>query len=122
MLESFQSLVKRWTHSCFGSEIAKDQKERNHRFFEEATELVQSKGMTREEAHALVDYTYNRPVGEPEQEVGGTMITLAALCNASEIDMMRQGWIELHRINTPENVKKIRAKQAAKPKFIPLPE
>ncbi|MFX5747833.1 hypothetical protein ABTE19_23195, partial [Acinetobacter baumannii] len=75
-----------------------DLPERNHRFFEEATELVQSTGMTQSEAHQLVDYVYGRPVGEPVQEVGGVMVTLAALCLAAKMDMHAAGETELARI------------------------
>ncbi|MBK5061728.1 hypothetical protein IQ290_16035 [Burkholderia sp. R-70199] len=107
---------------CFGAEIAADKFERNHRFFEEATEAVQANGMTRSEAHQLVDYAFNRPIGELHQEVGGVMVTLAALCLASGIDMHAAGETELARIGVPETVAKIRAKQATKPKHSPLPE
>ncbi|NPT59686.1 hypothetical protein GNZ13_35315 [Paraburkholderia sp. 5N] len=107
---------------CFGAEIATDGIERNHRFFEEATEAVQANGMTRSEAHQLVDYTFGRPDGELHQEIGGVMVTLAALCLASGLDMHAAGETELARISVPETVAKIRAKQAAKPKHSPLPE
>jgi hypothetical protein len=76
--------------------------------------------MTRSEAHQLVDYTFDRPVGELHQEVGGVMVTLAALCLASNANMHESGETELARIWT--KIEKIRAKQAAKPKHSPLPE
>lgn len=117
---SFQSRVQPWLLECFGAEIAADRIERNHRFFEEATELVQANGMTRSEAHQLVDYTFDRPVGELHQEVGGVMVTLAALCLASGENMHVAGETELARIW--KKVVQIRAKQAAKPKYSPLPE
>lgn len=63
-----------------------------------------------------------RTVGDPPQEVGGVMVTLAALCLASGLDMHDAGEVELARISAPELVAKIRAKQAAKPKHSPLPE
>jgi len=119
---SFQTRVKPWLLECFGPEIANDKVERNHRFLEEALELVQSTGCTASEAHQLVDYVFNRPVGEPEQETGGVMVTLAALCLANEMDMHACGETELARISVPEIVLKIRAKQAAKPKHSPLPQ
>lgn len=118
---SYQARVNEWMQLCFGALIAADRMERHHRFFEEATELVQAGGMTRHEAHQLVDYTYDRPKGELKQEVGGVMVTLAALCNAWRVDMYEAGEIELTRINIPSIVAKIRAKQAAKPKHSPLP-
>ncbi|WP_235430494.1 hypothetical protein [Cupriavidus pauculus] len=118
-LAPFQERVQPWMLECFGAEIASDRIERNHRFFEEATELVQSNGMTRSEAHQLVDYTFDRPLGALHQEVGGVMVTLAALCLASGADMHAAGETELARIWT--KVEQIRAKQAAKPKHSPLP-
>ncbi|WP_208451895.1 ASCH/PUA domain-containing protein [Burkholderia gladioli] len=118
----FQSRVQPWMLECFGPTIAADTIERNHRFLEEALELVQSLGCTASEAHQLVDYTFGRPIGEPMQEVGGVMVTLAALCLASELDMHQAGETELARISEPAIVLKIRAKQAAKPKHSPLPQ
>lgn len=116
---SFPSRVEPWLLECFGEEIANDRQERNHRFLEEALELVQSCGCTAGEAHQLVDYVFGRPVGEKRQEVGGVMVTLAALCLAQGLDMHQAGDDELARIWTM--VEKIRAKQAAKPKHSPLP-
>jgi hypothetical protein len=116
----FQRRVHEWILACFGSEIGSDRIERNHRFIEEALELVQANGCTRSEALQLVAYVYDRPVGEPHQEVGGVMNTLAALCTASGLDMAECGETELTRVWT--KVEKIRAKQAAKPKHSPLPE
>lgn len=117
----FQARVQPWLLACFGEMIAGDREERNHRFLEEALELVQSLGCTQSEAHQLVDYVYGRTVGIPAQEVGGVMVTLAALCLANGMDMHDAGEVELTRINDPVVVEKIRAKQAAKPKYSPLP-
>jgi hypothetical protein len=117
--EAFQSRVQPWLMVCFGEMIAGDREERNHRFLEEALELVQACGCTAHEAHQLVDYVYGRPIGEPHQEVGGVMVTLAALCLANGLDMHADAETELARIWT--KVEAIRAKQAAKPKHSPLP-
>jgi hypothetical protein len=119
--KTFQQRVQPWMLECFGAEISADREERNHRFAEEAMELVQANGMPRADAHALVDYVYNRPAGELTQEVGGVMVTLAALCLASGADMHANGETELARISNPETVAKIRAKQAAKPRGSALP-
>lgn len=118
-VEKFQLRVQPWLLECFGEKIADDKIERNHRFLEESLELVQCLGCTKDEAHKLVDYVYGRPDGEPVQEVGGVMVTLAALCLANKLDMHEAGEIELARIWT--KVEQIRAKQAAKPKMSPLP-
>ncbi|MBX9900660.1 MAG: hypothetical protein K2Y28_07740 [Burkholderiaceae bacterium] len=117
---TFQASVEPWMQATFGAEISADPIERNHRYLEESLELVQSCGCTASEAHQLVDYVFNRPVGEKFQEVGGVMVTLAALCLAQKIDMHDAGKVELARVWTM--IEKIRAKQASKPKHSPLPE
>jgi len=108
-----------WAIQCFGSVTALSREERNHRFLEEALELVQSLGCTVSEAHQLVDYVFNRPKGEPGQELGGTLITLGVLCYVnylnSEIEFMK----EFKRIY--KKMDKIREKQLQKPKHSPLP-
>ena len=117
--DTFQARVLPWMKACFGEHISADKQERNHRFLEEALELIQACGATAEEAHQLVDYVYGRAVGEPSQEVGGVMVTLAALCLAQDMDMHAAAETELTRIWG--KVEQIRAKQAAKPALGPLP-
>ncbi len=116
----FQARVADWMDACFGPEIAKDRTERNHRFLEEALELVQAGGCSKSEVLQLVDYVFGRPAGVISQEVGGVTVTLAALCEAFKLDMNACAEEEITRvwIRMPQ----IRAKQAAKPKFSPLPE
>lgn len=113
MEKTFQERVLPWMLECFGVAISQDRKERNHRFFEEAAEMVQAGGMSKEDAMILIDYVYGRPAGEIEQEVGGVMVTLAAWCLAHDIDMHECGDIELERIWT--KVESIREKQKTKP-------
>lgn len=121
-MRKFQLTVAMWAQNCFGAKIAEDKVERNHRFLEESLELVQSLGCTKEEALQLVDYVFDRPVGEPTQEVGGVMVTLAGLCSANRIHLGESAEIELDRISQPYIMRKIREKQAAKPKHSPLPQ
>lgn len=118
--QTYQQEVKEWCVHCFGKEITNDKRERNHRFLEESLELVQSLGCSAREAHELVEYVFNRPIGKPRQEVGGVAVTLAALCNASDIDLTHAAGTELTRIWT--KVEEIRKKHAAKPKNSPLPQ
>lgn len=118
--QPYQKRVLEWMMACFSMEICRDRQERNHRFLEEALELVQSLGCTASEAHQLVDYTFGRDIGEPEQELGGVMVTLAALCFPNDLNMDQAAEKELARVWT--KIEKIRAKQAAKPKHSPLPE
>jgi NTP pyrophosphatase (non-canonical NTP hydrolase) len=109
---SFQLRVGLWARQCFGPEIASDPVERNHRFLEEAVEVVQANNCTRAEAHRLVDYVFDRPEGDLRQEVGGALVTLAALCCACDVDMDFSGETELQRIT--DKIEHIRAKRLAK--------
>lgn len=118
-IRDFQEHVRDWTRNTFGDEIAENTLERNHRFLEESLELVQSMGCTKTEALLLVDYVFDREVGDPPQEVGGVMLTLMALCAAAELDASTCGVNELMRAT--EKADAIRAKRASKPKFSPLP-
>ncbi len=115
--DTFQRQVQRWVVDCFGESVARDPSERNRRFLEESLELAQSLGCRREIAHQIVDYVFNRTPGEPWQETGGVMITLASLCETHSIDMQKAGCEELARVSAPEIVQKIKVKHALKPKF-----
>lgn len=117
---TFQRRAQDWMMATFSMEVCRDTIERNHRFLEEALELVQALGCTASEAHQLVDYVYGRDQGEVNQEIGGVMVTLAALCLANDLDMHQGGETELARVWT--KIDQIRAKQASKPKHSPLPQ
>jgi NTP pyrophosphatase (non-canonical NTP hydrolase) len=117
---TFQRRVQDWMIATFSMEVCRDTIERNHRFLEEALELVQALGCTASEAHQLVDYVYGRGQGDVNQEVGGVMVTLAALCLANDLDMHQGGETELARVWT--KIDQIREKQASKPKHSPLPQ
>ena len=115
----FQANVEPWMLACFGEEISNDKVERRQRFLEEALELVQAAGAPTREVLMLLSYVYSRPVGEIHQEVGGVMVTLAALCRPYGVNMHECGNVELERIWTL--VEKIREKQRTKPRNSPLP-
>lgn len=115
----FQVRVHDWMLACFGAKISEDITERNHRFVEEALELAQANGCTKSEALQLVDYVYARQAGQVQQEVGGVIVTLAALCTAGGISMDACAEVELRRVW--KKIEQIRAKHAAKPQFSPLP-
>ncbi len=116
---TYQDRVAHWLIKCFGREIAQNKQERNYRFLEEALELVQSLGLTESEAIELVGYVYNRSEGEPFQELGGVVVTLAALCFTQGMTMEDAGEIELARCW--EKMERIREKHAAKELRTPLP-
>lgn len=113
---TFDSRCHSWAHACFGSKIADNVLERQQRFLEESLELCQTLGMTKDKALQLVDYAFAKEKGEPKQEVGGVMVTLAVLGAVIGIDMQMAGELELSRCW--ENLSKIRAKHAAKPEDV----
>jgi len=99
----------------FGQELALDKRIRQFRFLEEAIELLQAAGMERDEMIKVMDYVLNRPVGDMGQEVGGTFITLLALCHAYGFDAEAQTSEELERCGQPSVIDRIRMKQMQKP-------
>lgn len=116
----YQDRVAAWIAECFSPEVGSDVLERSHRLLEEALELVQASGCTKEDVLEIVDYVYDRPAGSLEQEVGGVMVTLAALCSALELSMDAAADRELDR--NWERIEAIRYKQATKPAGSPLPQ
>ncbi|WP_197056576.1 MULTISPECIES: hypothetical protein [Luteibacter] len=112
--EPFQARVSMWMDQCFLPSLYSNMTERGDRLLEEVLELLQSKGYDRVRVATLVDYVFSRPAGEPSQEVGGVMVTLAGYCWIAGLDMHADGERELDRINQPEVMAKIRAKQEAK--------
>lgn len=117
---NFQTRVQDWVLACFPASAHSDIDERVHRFLEEALELSQASGCSRDDAIALVDYVFSRPEGEVAQETGGVLVTLAALCSTQGISMDHAGENELAR--NWSRIDQIRAKQASKPHGAALPQ
>lgn len=111
---SFQAGVAEWMGQCFLPSLCSNMTERGDRLLEEVLELLQAHGYDKARVPTLVDYVFGRPVGDPTQEVGGVMVTLAGYCWVAGLDMHAAGDAELARINQPEVMAKIRAKQEAK--------
>ncbi len=102
----FQRRAWNWVIECFGRDLANDRAERNRRFLEEAVELAQSLGCDKTTILQIVEYVYTRDTGIPEQEVGGVMVTFAALCEANNIEMAVAGRNELSRISSVDVMRK----------------
>ena len=118
--QSFQHRVTEWLEACFPESVCQDPHERTHRFLEEALELAQANGCSRQEAEALLSYVYSRPKGQPELEVGAVILTLASLCSATRINMNAAGDKELER--NWKRIDYIRRKREKKPNGSPLPQ
>lgn len=114
MLDTFRSMAVDWCERTFGRSTVDSVPERSRRFAEEAIELAQAMGVTRQEVLALVDYVYDREPGDPEQEIAGTLLTLVLLEKAAEMNMLELAFAELEKVNTPEMMEKIRAKHLTK--------
>jgi len=117
---TFQARNAAWMAAAFRDDPS-DLPERVARFGEEALELQQALGQSREDAHALVDYVFDRPAGEPAQEMGGTMTTLALLAVFAGLKMIGCGDVELARCSTPAVLAKIKGKRANRAGRGPLP-
>ncbi|WP_416056916.1 hypothetical protein [Stenotrophomonas maltophilia] len=111
---TFQAGVAEWMGECFLPSLYSNMTERGDRLLEEVLELLQAHGYDKRRVATLVDYVFGRPVGEPAQEVGGVMVTLAGYCWVAGLDMHANGQAELDRINQPDVMARIRAKQEAK--------
>ena len=114
---NFQIRTMKWVLAWLNSKLVWNKQERNARFLEESLELVQSLGMDRTVAHKLVDYVFSRPVGEPRQELGGVMNTLAILSEVNGLDMYGSAELELTRCWN--DIEKIKERQKLKPVYFP---
>lgn len=116
---NFQVRCLKWILTWLNSNMIYNKQERNQRFLEEALELVQSLDMDRETAHKLVNYIFDRPKGEPKQELGGVMNTLAILSEINSMSMWEAAEKELSRCWN--NIEKIKDKQKLKPVYVQEP-
>lgn len=116
----YQNRVAAAHHALFHDDPT-DIPERNARAFEEATETAQAFGMTRDEAIALVDYTFSRPVGDPTKEIGAKILTAFSLGVVAGIDVMAAAEADLEKLQRPETIARIRAKRATRHGRGPLP-
>jgi NTP pyrophosphatase (non-canonical NTP hydrolase) len=117
--DPFQERVLTWAQKCFWRPDALAPPQRSFRFVEEALELAQAVGTSRGDVLRLVDYVYGRPIGKPEQEMGGVLVTAAALASSLGVDMNECAEKELSRCVT--NTERIRAKDMGKLQRSPLP-
>jgi len=106
--------VRQWLVNVFGDDSLNDVEERGLRFGEESLELIQSLGVTKDQALALVEQVFNKEPGEPKQELGGTLVTLASLCVVTRMDADLAYINEFNRCERPDIVEKIKAKHAGK--------
>lgn len=119
-VEPFQHRVQA-AHEALFHDDPTDLPERTARFYEEATETVQALGMTEDDAHRLVSYTFSRAPGDVRKEIGAAALTLASLCVIGGWDMMECAETDLEKLQRPETIARIRAKRATRHGRGPLP-
>lgn len=113
-MKHLQKFVLPWLFSIFGK-TAHRREYRAARFLEEALELCQAVGLDRESAAVLVDYVYDREVGERFQELGGVMLTMMALAECIGLDAEEAGDAEFARVMAFDNEKRDKMLKKARP-------
>lgn len=120
-IKKFQELYNTAVRKLLGDDAVDNTQERNHRFIEEAIELVQANGMSKSAVMALVDHVFSKPVGEIKQEAGGVLATFTTLCVQADIDIDEIAQDELDWADSI-SVEWFRARQSRKPAIEPNPD
>lgn len=113
-LTSNQARIAAWAAQVLGKEAAGNIPERSLRAAEEVIELTQACGVDVETVHRLVDYVFSRPIGEPSQEIAGSLVSLYAVAAALNVDADAALHVELERIAQPEVIERVRRRQTEK--------
>lgn len=79
-------LVWEWGMRCFGRPHMVSLPIRALRCAEEAVELAQACGVPKDQMQRLIEVVYSRPVGDLNQEIGGTLIGISVLCTLRGVD------------------------------------
>lgn len=84
---------------CFGQVIAYDRDERNHRLIENSLRLVRAVGFSAADVETVIESVYRFGGGTSKESlVGGVMVYLACLCDVLDLNMHKNGELELERI------------------------
>lgn len=93
-----QSNIHSWAKAAFGEREATSLPQRGLRLLEEATEAAQATGVDEYKAHDLVAYVFSRPVGQLNQELGGTAVCVLALAAAAGLSADDEEAREVYRV------------------------
>lgn len=99
-LTALQRRVSYWVIKCFGMAMLEDKQERGLRLAEEAIELAQAVDVPRERLLKLVNVVYDKPKGDPVQELGGCLTTLCAMSSSLGENLYSAGDEEVTRIES----------------------
>ncbi len=106
------TLLLNWAKTTFGP-VALDPPERAARVVEEAVEVAQCLGVSKDILHRIVDRTYARPVGDLFNELGAVLLCTYSLCALIESNPMELLFREANRV-TLRNPEHWKAKHDAK--------
>lgn len=81
-ISGLQMLAIDWAIRCFGADHVYNAPVRSLRLAEEAVELAQAYGVPKEKMLDLIEIVYQRPRGNPDQEMGGVAMTAAVMAGA----------------------------------------
>lgn len=93
-----QKRIVAWGQTTFGIEHMTSVPQRGIRLLEEAIEAYQAAGCDADMAHKLIDFIFERPVGELGQEIGGIGVCLLALANAAGFSADAEEMREVARV------------------------
>lgn len=110
-LNQLQVETDRWLAEVLGAERAKDVRERNYRFGEEAIELMHAAGMSFPELVKLAIYVFNKPqwTSNPAEEAGDTLHVLVGLITALGEDLDKVVAKSLEKLASRTEATKIKA-------------
>lgn len=105
---SMTRIATDWARRCFGHDHVNNRAIRGLRTLEESAELAQALEVPRDIALKCIETVYSRPVGEPQQEIGGTLLTTVVLCESMGLDPEELLERELRRVlkKSPEHFAK----------------
>ena len=99
-----QALVEKFVRVKFTDKVFESVEERCLRLVEEAIELTQAALPNRQKEvcgklEMLIKRVFDRPPGDPEQELGGVIVTLLAYCALKEVRLDSAARHEIDRIS-----------------------
>lgn len=97
-MKALTQIALDWATRSFGREHVYNFPVRALRLAEEAVELAQAYKVPKEKMLDLIEIVYSRPAGDPEQELGGVMMTATVLAGAHGHDPDAFFEIELRRV------------------------
>lgn len=92
-----QNRIRKWVVDRWGLR-AMTPVERAERMFEEACEVMQAEGVELGRLVTIARLVYNKPAGEPAQEIAGLSVCVLALAESRGLDANALERAELERI------------------------